>query len=300
LYRYLLAAHAGVELAQYNAAFMFEKNSLHNREPIAPLSLSISSLFEMDRHEEVVPNGNVDETVGSDDGDQRQRARRDGSRAWTRSESVEEALWLYHMSSSQGFSHSMLRMGDLAYSEGNDFGRATRAYERASKMNNAEAMFSLGWMHARGWSGVKPDANLAKRHFDAAKTASKEAILPATMAVFLLRYHGTALHLWERWASWQSGKVTVLGRVKSESTFADDSVGVNSLTDKEIDVWGKYGDIAVLTVLFGVLAGIVNVRQRRLVGVVPAAAPRVDPDDGDLFARNMEAGPAGAHADLDR
>jgi SEL1 protein len=248
LYRYLQAAHVGIEIAQYNAAFMFEKNQVFNS--------GANWMSEDSRWFPWSLNGRGEYELSSATENRRRPYLKGGGTAWTRSQCVKEAIELYQMSSSQGYSASMVRMGDLAYIEGMDFSRATNAYERASKMRNAEAMFSLGWMHARGF-GVVPDANLAKRYFDLAKATEPEAFIPATIAVYLLRYHGSILRLLEK----REGFIAYCRALAISSGFEyllESGVSLN-------DLWRQYGDIAILTILVGVLALVIYARQRRML-----------------------------------
>lgn len=202
LYRYLQAGHAGIELAQYNAGFMYEHNTIKNHD-----GFSLQS-FDMKYDEK--RNGN-----------------------WEREAIVEEALELFQMSASQGHSHSMVRIGDLEFGESLDYSKAAKAYEKAYKLGDSEAMFNLGWMYARGL-GKNVDKHMAKRYFDLAKETNREAIMPATIAVLGLKY-------------------------------SDD---LHELIDK---IWKLYSKIEesnleaiVLTILMGVLIMVIIMRQRRI------------------------------------
>ncbi|PXF49803.1 Protein sel-1-like [Gracilariopsis chorda] len=189
LYRYLKAAHAGLDLAQYNAGFMYEKGNLVDGGTSAGLS---------------------------------------------REQLVNNAIEMYSMSAAQGDISSMIRVGDLAFAEKHDYEQAAAAYDRASRGGNAEACFNLGWMHARGL-GMNPDKHMAKRYFDLAKDSHDNAWLPATIAVFGLEHYDTVF----------GGIELVLHIFKRHGTL--------------------FGDVAVVTVLLGVLVLVVNVRHRRIV-----------------------------------
>lgn len=271
LYRYLQAAHAGIELGQYNAAFMFEHNLVENRNKNygsmfrSELAWSMSSLGDI----EYVPTTSGEQKIT---GDANAEISSDvqWARRWTRKEAIQEAFGLYQMSSFQDHSPSMVRMGDLAFGEGEDFAHAMRAYERGMRMRNAEATFNLGWMHARG-CGVKPDMNLAKRYFDQARDIEKDAELPARIAVFLLQYQDLILRVLDWWNAWMNqdndSSTTTELSTKSSSGEADTS-NVRHTEQPHGDAekaWEKYGDLVILTVLLGLLGGVVNARQRRLV-----------------------------------
>lgn len=258
LFRYLQAAHAGIELAQYNAAFMLEHNTVFNSNAVvdgAGLIEVVSGLLGLD-----------DNAKSKNDGGQTSLRRKGGGTEWTRELCVEEALDLYQMSSGQGYSWSMVRLGDLAYGEGKDMARATRAYEKAVRMRNAEASFNLGFMHAAGFVS-RPDSFLAKRYFDQAKEFDSAAFLPASIAVYALRYNGTLIRLVERWGHllgdgfWPSNRVA---RAPSEPGSGD-ALDPDRAFKEEHAFLYRYGDLGICVVLFGLLAWIVNARQRRLV-----------------------------------
>lgn len=220
LYRYLQAAHAGIEVAQFNAAFMYEHNSLSNEESTGMRQASLTMGHSINRHAE-------------------------------RAVAVEEALELYQMSAMQDQSDSMVRMGDLSFGEGKDFHRAAMSYNKAVKLKSAEAMFNLGWMHARGF-GMAADKHMAKRYFDMAKETDRDAFIPATLAVYALEYTGTLQRL---------SDLTSTALERARSLFA--------LTD-----------LAMLTLLLGTLVVVVNTRQRRIL----AAAGR----EGDGVAIDFD------------
>lgn len=168
VYRYMQAAHAGIEVAQFNAAYIYD---------------------------------------------------RDLVKGVTRTFALDQALDFYKLSagsgSSKGAPLAMLRLGDMLYREREEFEEAATVYERAARFKNAEALFNLGIMHAFG-RGLAHNPHLAKRYFDQAKEADKEAILPASIALFALRFPKSmhaGLHIMSQigsWAElrWQSGALS--------------------------------------------------------------------------------------------
>ena len=200
-YGYLQAAHAGVEEAQFNAAFVFEKGLLTNRNGFRLMPTAES--------------GHGRETV------------------------VEFALELYGMSASQsGHAESLVRLGDLAFEE-EDYNRAAKAYEKAVKLRSAEAMFNLGWMHARGF-GMDEDLFMAKRYFDQAREAHVDAIIPAVIAVFSLQY----ANVYKVLDKIMEGMKMVREVVEGEGSAVEGVV------------------VVLLVLLLGI---VVNTRQRRIV-----------------------------------
>lgn len=215
LYRYLMAAHAGIELAQFNAAFMYEKKKISN------------------------PDGFI---IGPSNGEKP-----------TRGAVVEEALQLYSMSASQNSDRSLVRMGDLAFGEGKDYTRAALAYERATNLDNAEAMFNLGWMYARGL-GRTPDRHMAKRFFDRAKSSDTNAAIPATIAVHALQFP-------EQFFVFLDKAVLMVDRCRELLSLAwEGEVGGENIAGTFEIV-----DAILLTGLLGILVVVINARQRRMV-----------------------------------
>lgn len=223
LFRYLRAAHAGIESAQFNAAFMYEHNTFSNTDGFA---------FKF---------------WGSKHPPPRQMYA-------SRSAVVEEALALYQMSASQGQPNSMVRMGDLAFVEAKDFARAASAYERAVKFRNAEAMFNLGWMHARGF-GMSSDKHMAKRYFDQAKESDTSARIPASIALFALKYSDTVF-------GWIDKLINLLNSKKRRTQEAyEESEGIVAVHSQSYENM----DVVVLSCLLGVLIPVLVARRMRLI-----------------------------------
>lgn len=234
LFWYLFAAHAGLELAQYNAGFMYERNSLTNPAGIGPISWNSKS------------NG-VEKSYGD------------------RADVVEEALELYQMSGSQGYSDSMVRVGDLVFREAQDYTRAASAYERAVKQNNPEAMFNLGWMHARGF-GMNSDKHMAKRYFDQAKETDSDAIIPATIALFALKYFALLADHLSRMRSYLGQTSTARERFHSPALWKTFKFKIASL------------DVLLLSALLCALIWVIRKRQERL-GFIDLRRGRVDGEE---------------------
>lgn len=216
LYSYLQAAHAGIEVAQYNAAFIYDRNLLGGRH--------LPTGTEMRTEEE-------------------------------RRFAYEEALELYHMSAvqgSEGAPLSLLRMGDMVYREKSDFATAASAYEKAGKFKNAEALFNLGIMHAFG-KGRDVDMHLAKRFFDQAKEVDKSAILPATFAVFVLRYSSSLQIVFDV----ISRLLASSGLLKYLQEFWSKISGLDVSTLNR-----PSPDVLILTALLAALVFVVTARQR--------------------------------------
>lgn len=223
LFCYLRAAHAGIESAQHNAAFMYEHNTFSDTDAF---SLNFWRLKHRPPWEMYTDRNAV----------------------------VEEALDLYQMSASQGHSNSMVRMGDLAFMEIKDFARAASAYERAVKYQNAEAMFNLGWMHARGF-GMSPDKHMAKRYFDQAKEKDPNAYIPASIALFSLKYSEAVF-------AWIDKLTNFINSIKWRKRKADEGFeGSKTFGSQQYENM----DVFVLSCLLGILIPVLIVRRMRLI-----------------------------------
>ncbi|KAA8491382.1 Protein sel-1-like 1 [Porphyridium purpureum] len=150
LMRFRMAAEAGVEVAQHNAAFIFER---HNVE--ADLGFTSASEF-------VAAN-----EVGRLDGPRSLGAPVMPPLLMDRVPSgVYAAMDEYERSAIQGASDSALRLGDLAF-ELFDYDKARVSYLAASSAElavAAQARVNLAWMHARGKGFESSDLNMAMRY----------------------------------------------------------------------------------------------------------------------------------------
>lgn len=237
LYRYIQAAHAGIELAQFNAGLLYELGFVVDDEeravaarkrrrggdssPPPPPAATVSSGNGKSGGPDPSTAATTD-AVATADGERHDGPPLEGGdgggepltaapSAVTAAASsvptappptelspirppapqhddlVNRAMRLYHLSALQGHADSLLRIGDLSYVELRDYAAASVAYERAGKMGSAEALFNLGLMYARGIIGEAPDYALAKRYLDFARAADIDAVLPASIAVWVLR-----------------------------------------------------------------------------------------------------------------
>lgn len=263
LIRYLLAGHCGLDVGQFNSAFLYEHGLVANgyfREGW-PFGASAWSKWT----DASSPHG--------ESGRERQ---------------VDSALDMYHFSAFQGTIHAMVRLGDLAFAEKRDYKRAAAAYEKAVKGRNAEAMFNLGWMHMRGF-GMKPDKHMAKRYFDQAILSAQDAYIPASIALFILRtsdrilqWCQSASEWFNNWGSFprsrESHSDTIAnsnGDTVSRPSRGDSQEGAQSDFEKARSQRSDQvsavlevvitPDVIAVTVLLGLLIFVVNARQRRLL-----------------------------------
>eukprot|EP00871_Galdieria_phlegrea_P004607 jgi/Galph1/5147/GphlegSOOS_G3757.1 len=74
--------------------------------------------------------------------------------------------------------------------------QAAQAYFQAAEMGNAEAAFNLGYMYWKGIGGLEKDLHLAKRYFDIATQLQKEAIIPSKIAIYWLKVYQLISRCW--------------------------------------------------------------------------------------------------------
>ncbi|KAF1985638.1 HCP-like protein [Aulographum hederae CBS 113979] len=168
---YMLAAEQGYENAQANVAYIIDKAQTRNPPVMEYLKKAIPIPF-----------------------------------LWAQQKALELgdaalALVYWTRSASQANIDSTVRMGDyylLGLGTPADSEKAASCYQIASeRMQSAQAMWNLGWMHENG-IGMQQDFHLAKRFYDQAlETNPTEAYLPVTLALLKLRmrsYWNTVTH----------------------------------------------------------------------------------------------------------
>ena len=135
------------------------------------------------------------------------------------------SVMLYKSAAAQGNVDANLKIGDYYYyGKGGhvvDFPKATAHYSLASKRQNAQAMFNLGYMYEHG-VGLAQDFYLAKRFYDKAKDAHSDAHVPVTLALFKLRTHVALQGLWRRWQE-LTGQVEPLEELQEDGQGQDSS-----------------------------------------------------------------------------
>ncbi|KAJ5901709.1 hypothetical protein N7495_002237 [Penicillium taxi] len=103
------------------------------------------------------------------------------------------ALIYWTRSAKQANIDSLIKMGDY-YLAGigiaSDAEKASTCYHNAAEAHHsAQAYWNLGWMHENGVS-VAQDFHMAKRYYDLALDANKEAYLPVKLSLLKLRARG--------------------------------------------------------------------------------------------------------------
>ncbi|GJD10879.1 Protein sel-1 homolog 2 [Galdieria sulphuraria] len=174
LLRYVQAALAGVETAQYNAAYMYEhglglayggKRNIYSKIQYWKSRLGFHS------------------SISSKD-----------------LAIYQNAHYYYRLSARQGNPYSQLKIGDLFYDGYLDnnhslgYRKAAEAYFKATEMGNAEASFNLGYMYFKG-IGFARDFHLAKRYYDTSVNLYPEGMVPVQIALRILDWFQMFHHL---------------------------------------------------------------------------------------------------------
>ncbi|EFC43115.1 predicted protein, partial [Naegleria gruberi] len=151
---YQHAAEMGIEIAQANIAFMYDRG--YGFEEISSgLSEEESELLKFKGaikwYQQAAEQGNVDAYVKVGD---------------------------YYYYGSSALSSSNSSVGSLEQS----YEKSIYFYRRAKELNNAQAMFNLGYMHEHG-KGLPQDFHLAKRYYDMASDADPVAYVPVILAL---------------------------------------------------------------------------------------------------------------------
>lgn len=248
LYRYLQAAHAGLEVAQFNAALILEKSSLlasklPNDGPAKDLRAPPSSYSSSPSPPPSV-NDLVSGLWAEKDGDPggftpaHPLHKSDELMHWSRSRLHEEALALYDMSFRQGHIPAVLRAGHLAYTHIGDYEKAAEAYLSGSSVRCAECSFSVGMMHVLGL-GVAADRKTALQYMERARTDSHEGAIPASIAITLMKF------------GW--GLADLRARIRARKASESSGPDIHGLVD-----------MVVVAVLSGILGIVWLARRKRM------------------------------------
>ncbi|KAL1915475.1 uncharacterized protein VTP21DRAFT_6599 [Calcarisporiella thermophila] len=125
-------------------------------------------------------------------------------------EEARLALIYWTRAANQGMDFdARVKMGDYYYKgigTPKDPERAAACYQVAAHNQHAMAIWNLGWMHENG-IGVEKDFNLAKRNYDTALEAHREAYFPVKLSLLRLKLH----YLWTKFRGDNSGGELDLG-----------------------------------------------------------------------------------------
>lgn len=184
LFDYLQAAETGIGVARINAAFILERN-----QGLEALEFHGSPL----RRQQRPKKEGVDETIIDDAEDA----------------ATDTRLAILHQlilrAAQEGDTDAHLKLGDHYYygvGTAVDFAKAEEHYAIAAAMNNAQALFNLGYMREHGIGSSPRDFHLAKRYYDSAAEASAAAHYVVQAALIKLNFHW-----WLAWYAEQPGGV---------------------------------------------------------------------------------------------
>eukprot|EP00762_Andalucia_godoyi_P005263 ANDGO_06828.mRNA.1 ERAD-associated E3 ubiquitin-protein ligase component HRD3A len=173
---YEKAAELGFEVAQSNAAFMYERG------------LGTEIMRSTD-------DGPMDVLSAHLTPEEQMRAEKDEQR-FQRAIRRKREHW-YKRSARLGNVDSLVKMGDIFYYDHSNMDQAVFYYRKAADMHNAQALFNLGYMHENAL-GLPQDYHLAKRFYDLAVQSSDKAYLPVRLALWKMSWR-QALDPWVSW-----------------------------------------------------------------------------------------------------
>ena len=241
LWYYAMAADLGYEVAQANAAHIYER-------------LSIAS-----RHRLGIVNG---------------RTTRAASAATKKHKTSDSSfsLRLWKWAAMQSNVHANMRVGDMYFyglqQVEIDRAKALRMYLKASGYGSAQSMFNVGWHYQYG-VGVPVDFHMSKRYYDRAiETNPKEARIPALIGLGSLFFYST----WTTSSTWSVLMTTWwslcnmwMGSQKVELFLGD--VPMSQIVPLEaaaphLGMWEPFQLISWLMKLLGLLSIVVAMHHR--------------------------------------
>ena len=187
LWLYRMLSGEGYPTAESNVAFLLEKEALSTQTPLSRLKRAmISSSIFRDLAKMLFPGEASD---------------MDSVSTATTRRAAEESVAFYTLAAQQGSAQAYVQMGDLYYfglvgrrgAEAPNFAKAVSYYTKASKANNGQGRFNLGYMYEHGL-GVSQDVHLAKRYYDETRGLDREAAIPVLLTLYRMRF----LLAWER------------------------------------------------------------------------------------------------------
>jgi SEL1 protein len=164
---YDILAALGFELAQSNAAWMYEMN--------------IGQWWVVDHS-----NGNGGVSTSQQITEASEGTSEDDTSSPSPHYTARRALELFRDAAQQGSADAHLKLGDFYYSgvgTSENVNKSAACYWLASDMRHPQATFNLGWMYQRGAGSLPKDLHLAKRYYDLAATLSHDAYIPTRLAV---------------------------------------------------------------------------------------------------------------------
>ncbi|KAG2382027.1 hypothetical protein C9374_005819 [Naegleria lovaniensis] len=220
---YMHAAELGIEVGQANLAFMYDRG-YGLEEIIKGLPEEKQELLKFKGaikwYQHAAEQGNVDAYVKVGD------YYYYGSSALTSSSSIENLEQSYE--------------------------KSLYFYRRAKDLNNAQAMFNLGYMHEHG-RGLPQDFHLAKRHYDMAAEADPVAYVPVLLALGKLYVHW-GFSLAKDYIS------SLFGQDQSDSSVIDDDDDYPASFSELFKNWIASYEDYLLALLIGGLLLLIFVR----------------------------------------
>ncbi len=201
LWLYGMLAGEGYNVAESNAAFLLEQNAV---EKIKPFSLLVDKYVRPYLNRSLTQNiyGVLFYLIDTDEArDHNDNSKNDESPPGPAEKNAEQSIAFYNLAAEQGSSLAYVKIGDLYYyglagkaRDGTqNYKKAYNYYSKASRLQNAQGRFNLGFMYEHGL-GVKRDLHLAKRFYEETTSLDSESKLPVFLIVLNMRLRSA----WER------------------------------------------------------------------------------------------------------
>ncbi|KAF2069829.1 hypothetical protein CYY_008851 [Polysphondylium violaceum] len=186
------AAEMGIETAQYNAGYMYDKK------------LGVYSIDDdLDIEEKQEKDVQQDDSGSNDDEEKTninieiQDSRPITTLGYTTEFIYQQAFRNFYRSSKQNNAEAHLKIGDFYYyGKGveKSIEKAADFYQLSASLLNSQALFNLGYMHQYG-EGTPQDLFLAKRYYDMALHIEPQAYFPIYISLMSLLFHFIYLYV---------------------------------------------------------------------------------------------------------
>jgi TPR repeat protein len=256
LIKYLILSELGYEVAQSNAAFLFERGEIGQEvyEALYKGGVFVNAGPEAreENPEAQAPTQPMEtlETTGLENSQV----------------ILSRALQYWSRAATQGYTHARVRLGDYYYYGWGtpvDYSSAAAQYRQASEVQrNPQAMFNLAYMHEQGL-GLKQDLHLAKRFYDMAAETSVDAGVPVALALMKLSVMTTFHSLFSPGGSVVSGGESAGPSMTSQQGPAAAAAAADDILSilQPIFAFGPNWDLYLLTFLVGILGFMIYFRR---------------------------------------
>jgi len=272
------AAEMGIEAAQYNAGYMYDKKL--GVYSIDDIEIEHTKIDNNDNEDE--QNNNNNEQQQSDD-DEPITTTTTTPIGYTTEFIYQQAFRNYYHSSKQNNADAHLKIGDFYYyGKGveKSIDKAADFYQLSASLLNSQALFNLGYMHQYG-EGKPQDLFLAKRYYDMALQIESQAYFPIYISLVSLLFHFIYLYVNSFFnpsiqfssSSENSQHLDYVGRnaakrdqaAQSSSTSGGGLSGIELDELEDMDEFSEHTIEAYLMIIIAIIIGYIVVRRQRVI-----------------------------------